>query len=91
MKASEIDGHLVLVGMMGTGKTTVGTVLAQRLGRPLIDSDAEVEARTGRTVREIFETDGEAAYRALETEALVDALASPVPAVIAAAGGVVLA
>jgi shikimate kinase len=91
MKVSDIDGHLVLVGMMGTGKTTVGTVLAQRLGRPLIDSDAEVEARTGRTVREIFETDGEAAYRPLETDALLDALASPVPAVIAAAGGVVLA
>jgi shikimate kinase len=91
VKASDIDGHLVLVGMMGTGKTTVGTVLARRLGRPLIDSDAEVEARTGRTVREIFETDGEAAYRPLETEALLDALASPVPAVIAAAGGVVLA
>jgi shikimate kinase len=77
--------------MMGTGKTTVGTVLARRLGRPLIDSDAEVEARTGRTVREIFETEGEAAYRKLETDALVDALASPLPAVIAAAGGVVLA
>jgi shikimate kinase len=75
---------------MGTGKTTVGTLLAQRLGRPFVDSDAEVEARTGRTVREIFETDGEAAYRPLETEALVDALASPVPSVIAAAGGVVL-
>ncbi len=49
-----------------------------------------VEARTGRTVREIFETDGEAAFRPLETEALLDALASPEPAVIAAAGGVVL-
>jgi hypothetical protein len=90
VRASEIDGHLVLVGMMGTGKTTVGTVLARRLGRPLIDSDAEVEARTGRTVREIFETDGEAAYRPLETEALLDALTSAAPAVIAAAGGVVL-
>jgi len=88
---SDIAGHIVLVGMMGTGKTTVGTLLAKRLGRPFIDSDAEVEARTGRTVREIFETDGEAAYRPLETDALLDALASPVPAVIAAAGGVVLA
>jgi shikimate kinase len=85
-----IDGHIVLVGLMGTGKTTAGTLLAQRLGRPFVDSDAEVEARTGRTVREIFETDGEAAYRPLETEALLDALASPVPSVIAAAGGVVL-
>jgi shikimate kinase len=80
----------VLVGLMGTGKTTVGRLLAERLGRPFVDSDAVVEARTGRTVREIFETDGEAAYRPLETAALLDALASPVPAVIAAAGGVVL-
>jgi shikimate kinase len=87
---SEPAGHIVLVGLMGTGKTTVGTLLAERLHRPFFDSDAEVEARTGRTVREIFETDGEPAYRALETEALFDALASPVPAVIAAAGGVVL-
>ena len=91
MARSDVAGHIVLVGMMGTGKTTVGTLLAKRLGRPFVDSDAEVEARTGRTVREIFETDGEAAYRPLETEALLDALASPVPAVIAAAGGVVLA
>jgi shikimate kinase len=83
-------GHVVLVGLMGTGKTTVGRLLAERLGRPFVDSDAVVETRTGRTVREIFETDGESAYRPLETEALLDALASPVPAVIAAAGGVVL-
>lgn len=83
--------HLVLVGMMGSGKTTVGRLVAKRLGRRFVDSDAEVEARTGRTVREIFETDGEAAYRPLETAALLDALADWAPAVIAAAGGVVLA
>jgi shikimate kinase len=75
---------------MGSGKTTVGKLLAARLHRPFVDSDAVVEARTGRTVREIFEADGEAAYRPLETDALLDALASPEPAVIAAAGGVVL-
>jgi shikimate kinase len=75
---------------MGTGKTTVGHILADRLHRPFFDSDEMVEARTGRTVRDIFESDGEAAYRPLETEALLDALQSPVPAVIAAAGGVVL-
>jgi len=76
--------------MMGAGKTTVGRRVAARLGRTLFDSDAEVEARTGRTVREIFETDGEAAFRAEEARALADALADPEPAVIAAAGGVVL-
>jgi shikimate kinase len=84
------DEHLVLIGMMGTGKTTVGTIIAERLQRPLLDSDEEIEARTGRTVREIFERDGEAAFRALETGVLEEALRSPAPAVIAAAGGVVL-
>lgn len=85
------DGpHLVLVGMMGTGKTTLGRKLAARLDRPFWDSDAEIEQRTGHTVREIFEADGEAAFRRLEADALSDAVASPVPAVIAAAGGVVI-
>ncbi|MGI9052256.1 MAG: shikimate kinase [Ilumatobacteraceae bacterium] len=82
--------HLVLVGMMGAGKTTVGRAVAARLGRRFVDSDEMIEQRTGRTVREIFEDDGEPAFRALETAALVDALAEPQPLVIAAAGGVVL-
>lgn len=82
--------HLVLVGMMGVGKTTVGRIASNRLGHPLIDSDVVIEERTGRTVREIFETDGEPAFRALETEMLLEALASPEPSVIVAAGGVVL-
>jgi shikimate kinase len=85
-----VSSHLVLVGMMGSGKTTVGRRVAARLGRRLRDSDAEVEARTGRTVREIFESDGEAAFRAEEARALADALGDPEPAVVAAAGGVVL-
>jgi shikimate kinase len=84
------DGHLVLIGMMGAGKTTVGRIVADRLGRRLIDSDLEIEEATGRTVREIFEIDGEQAFRDLEEAALRDALATPEPAVIAAAGGVVL-
>ena len=50
--------------MMGTGKTTVGRALAERLGRPFRDSDAEIEARTGRTVAQIFADEGEAAFRA---------------------------
>ncbi len=82
--------HIVLVGMMGAGKSSVGRVMAHRLGRPLLDSDEMVEARTGRTVREIWQTDGEAAFRVLETEVLADALASDEPSVIAGAGGVVL-
>lgn len=82
--------HVVLVGMMGSGKTSVGRRVAEALDRPLVDTDTLVEERTGRTVREIFEAEGEAAFRAVEAEAVADAVAWPVPAVIAAAGGVVL-
>ena len=80
----------MLVGMMGAGKTTAGRRLAELMGRPLVDSDELIEERTGRTVREIFEQEGELAFRALETAALVDALANDEPLVIAAAGGVLM-
>lgn len=82
--------HLVLVGMMGAGKSTVARIASERLGRRVLDSDAMIEAATGRTVREIFASDGEAAFRAMETQVLLDALADPEPVIIAAAGGVVL-
>ena len=84
------DQHLVLVGLMGVGKSTVARVVADRLGRRVFDSDAVIEARTGRTVREIFANDGEPAFRTLETEVLLEALHEPEPVVIAGAGGVVL-
>jgi shikimate kinase len=84
------ERHVVLIGMMGAGKTTVGSRLARALDRPFVDSDVQVERRTARSVREIFETDGEAAYRVLESEALAEALASEELAVIAAAGGTIL-
>lgn len=84
------DQHLVLVGLMGSGKTTVARIVAERLHREVIDSDAVIEQQTGRTVRQIFAEEGEDAFRAFETRALLDALADPKPAVIAAAGGVVL-
>lgn len=84
------DQHLVLVGLMGVGKSTVARVLGERLGRRVVDTDAVIEATTGRTVREIFAEDGEPAFRALETQVVLDALAEPEPCVIAAAGGVVL-
>ncbi|MGK0275899.1 MAG: shikimate kinase [Ilumatobacter sp.] len=83
--------HIVLVGMMGAGKSSVGRVLARKLHRPLLDSDELIEERAGRTVREIWSSDGEEAFRAIETETLLAMLADSEPAVIAAAGGVVLA
>lgn len=84
------DDHIYLVGMMGAGKTTVGTILARRLGRPLFDSDQQVELATGRTVPEIFAGDGEAAFRLEEKRALAAAAASPSPTIVAVAGGAVL-
>lgn len=87
----EFPRHVVLVGLMGVGKTTVGRLLAARLGRRFVDSDELIEAATGQTVREIFAAEGEPAFRALETAALLDALGGAEPTVIAAAGGVVLA
>jgi shikimate kinase len=82
--------HVVLVGMMGSGKTRVGQQLAARLGVRFVDSDEQIARRSGRTVREIFEADGEAAFRKLEAEALATAVESTERSVIAAAGGVVL-
>jgi shikimate kinase len=76
--------------MMGAGKTTLGRRLARQLGRPFIDSDQQVEARTGHTVREIFEAEGEHAFRAIESDVLGEALDTVPPSVIAAAGGTVL-
>jgi len=81
--------RLLLVGMMGSGKTTVGHLAAQRLGWPHLDSDAEVEEATGRSVPEIFATDGEPAFRAAESAALVRALGVE-PVVVSVAGGAVL-
>ncbi|HSO94964.1 MAG TPA: shikimate kinase [Acidimicrobiia bacterium] len=82
--------HLVLVGLMGAGKTTVGERCAQRLDRPFVDTDDLVQTLAGRPVAEVFATDGEAGFRALERHAVADACASPVPLVIACGGGAVL-
>ena len=81
---------IVLVGMMGAGKTTVGRRLAECRGWEFFDSDRQIEAITGRTVAEIWRTDGEREFRRLEALVLADALASTTPRVIAAAGGTVL-
>ncbi len=84
------DSHIVLVGMMGAGKSSVGRALARRLDRELLDSDEMIEKREGRTVREIWIDDGEPAFRELEAEVLADAVAASTPSIVAAAGGVVL-
>jgi shikimate kinase len=77
---------IVLVGFMGAGKTTVGTLLAARLGLPFADSDQVLEDRAGRPIRQIFAEDGEPAFRALEYEVIAGLLDGP-PMVLALGGG----
>jgi shikimate kinase len=77
---------IVLVGFMGAGKTTVGHLLAERLGLPFADSDLIIEQRAGRPVRQIFAEDGEPAFRALEHQVIADLLDGP-DLVLAVGGG----
>jgi shikimate kinase len=81
--------HIVLVGAMGVGKTTVGRRLARELQRPFADADEQLELRAGRTIPTIFRDDGEDAFRRLESDVLADLLGRPQPLVVAAGGGVV--
>jgi shikimate kinase len=82
--------RILLVGMMGAGKTTVGRLLAQRLGWGYLDSDAQITETTGRSVPEIFSEDGETAFRKEETKALTTAVSGADPMVVSVAGGAVL-
>lgn len=87
---SEAPRHLVLIGLMGAGKTSVGERCAVELGRPFVDTDELVVATSGLTVAELFASEGEAGFRRRERTALVDACAAPGPLVIACGGGAVL-
>ena len=84
-----VDRHVFLIGMPGAGKSSVGRLVAEKLGIPFVDLDAEIETTAGRTVREIFLKEGEPAFRDLEHEAVVR-VAGASPAVVACGGGVVL-
>ena len=86
-----LSRSIVLIGLTGSGKTTVGKRLAKQFDCRFVDTDDVVIATTGSSVREIFELEGEPAFRAHESKALESILADDVPKVIAAAGGVVLA
>jgi shikimate kinase len=78
--------QIILTGFMGTGKTEVGRRLAHTLGRPFVDTDRLIEAKAGRRIAEIFATDGEARFRALEREAVAEACGIA-DAVVATGGG----
>ena len=80
------QGSIALVGLMGAGKSTIGRRLAQRLGLPFADSDAEIEAAAGLGVAEIFERFGEEEFRARE-RGVIARLVAGGPKVIATGGG----
>jgi shikimate kinase len=82
--------HVVLIGMMGVGKTTVGTLLADRLGYEFWDNDVALERATGKTAAEVQQLEGWDGLHRTEAKLLDDALRSPVPKVIAAPGSVAL-
>jgi shikimate kinase len=81
--------RLFLVGFMGAGKSTVGRIVAERMGRRFVDLDDSVEERTGTTIAEIFETEGEQAFRELESEVLLG-VGGEDEVVVACGGGIVL-
>ncbi len=83
------SGNIFLVGLMGAGKTTIGRILARKLGKRFIDTDHEIEARTGASIPWIFEIEGEASFRRREAEVIGD-LSAQDGIVLATGGGAVL-
>lgn len=80
--------HIFLTGFMGAGKSTVGMLLARRLGMPFVDLDRLIEERTGRTIADLFERSGEPAFRRLERSAVEEVARWGGPHVVATGGGV---
>ena len=80
---------IALIGFMGTGKTVVGKALAERLGKGFIELDALIERKTGKTIPEIFQQDGEIGFRELEIEVTKE-VSGKKNVVIACGGGIVL-
>lgn len=87
--AHALDRQVALIGFMGAGKTTLGAEVAERLGRPFLDLDRELEKSIGRSLPSVFEGLGEPQFRALEAEKTLEALSGGRPAVLALGGGAV--
>ena len=81
------EKHIVLVGLMGAGKTSMGRQLAQQLDMPFVDTDLEIEYAAGLRISDIFEIYGEDAFRTLEEKVIARVLKSPETSVIATGGG----
>ncbi len=81
---------IVLIGYRGTGKSTVGRILAERLGRAFVDSDREIEARSGRSIRALFAESGEPSFRDREEQTLAELTDGFPGAVLATGGGAIL-
>ncbi len=79
-------GAAVLLGFMGAGKSSVGRIVARRLGADFVDVDVRIESAAGRSVTEIFASQGEEVFREMEAEAIRDAVSAP-GRVVAAGGG----
>ncbi len=79
--------HIVLIGFMGAGKSTVGRWLSRKLSRQLLDTDAMIEARAGMTISEIFAARGEEAFRTAETEVLAGLAQRRQPVIVSTGGG----
>jgi shikimate kinase len=82
--------HIYLLGYRGSGKSTVGRLLALRLGYPVIDTDTMIETTSGLSIREIFAQEGEAGFRDREERVLADVAHLPTPSVVALGGGAIL-
>ena len=80
-----------MVGMMGSGKTTIGRALARYLGKDFVDSDEEIQKRTGVTIPHIFDVEGETGFRQRESAAICDLVRCDNDLVLATGGGAVLA
>ncbi|MDR9852832.1 shikimate kinase [Paenibacillus sp. VCA1] len=87
---SQTKRNIILIGMMGTGKSTVGDILAKKLGYSLVDLDAAIVAEEGMTIPEMFELHGEPYFRKAETGVLRKILAQDGSKVVATGGGCVL-
>jgi shikimate kinase len=86
---SSLQRHIVIVGLMGAGKTTVGQHLSHTLGSPWIDVDQKIVAEHKMSIAEMFKTAGDEVFREIEHHTLLDALEEPKPHVVSTGGGVV--